>query len=95
MVIRSFKNKALGRFWERDDVSGLRPDWIARIDRLLDALDDAKRPEDMNLPSCGFHALRGNLSGRYALTVSRNWRLTFAWDGENAIDVDLEDYHGP
>jgi proteic killer suppression protein len=34
------------------------------------------------------------LKGRYAMTVSRNWRLTFAWDGEDAVHVDLEDYHG-
>jgi len=42
----------------------------------------------------GFHALRGNLRGRYAMTVSRNWRMTFGWDGEDAVDIDLEDYHG-
>src|SRR5204862_4956571 len=30
----------------------------------------------------------------YATTVSRNWRMTFGWDGEDAVDVDLEDYHG-
>jgi proteic killer suppression protein len=42
----------------------------------------------------GFHALRGDLKGRYAMTLSRNWRLTFGWDGEEAVDVDLEDYHG-
>ncbi|HEX8664836.1 MAG TPA: hypothetical protein VF744_12470 [Beijerinckiaceae bacterium] len=22
-----------------------------------------------------------------------NWRITFRWDGEDAVDVDLEDYH--
>jgi proteic killer suppression protein len=42
----------------------------------------------------GFHALRGDQKGRYAMTVSRNWRPTFGWDGEDAIDIDLEDYHG-
>jgi plasmid maintenance system killer protein len=40
----------------------------------------------------GFHALTGNMRGRYAVSVSRNWRITFAWS--DAIDVDLEDYHG-
>jgi proteic killer suppression protein len=42
----------------------------------------------------GFHALTGNMRGRYAVSVSRNWRITFAWSGTDAIDVDLEDYHG-
>jgi hypothetical protein len=33
-------------------------------------------------------------SGRYAITISRNWRITFGWDGDDAINVDMEDYHG-
>jgi proteic killer suppression protein len=48
----------------------------------------------MNAPGLGFHALTGDQKGRYAVTVSRNWRLTFAWDGDGAVDLDLEDYHG-
>jgi proteic killer suppression protein len=48
----------------------------------------------MNAPGYGFHALTGNMRGRYAVSVSRNWRITFAWSGTDAIDVDLEDYHG-
>ena len=42
----------------------------------------------------GFHALTDDMKGRYAVTVSANWRITFAWDGEDAIQVELEDYHG-
>ena len=93
-MIRGFRHKGLARFWTRSDASGLRPDWVPRLDRFLDALNLARRPQDLNLPGAGFHALRGDLKGRFAMTVSRNWRLTFGWDGEDAIDVDLEDYHG-
>jgi proteic killer suppression protein len=93
-MIRSIRHKGLLRFWTRGDASGLRPDWVAKTARLLDAIDRARAPQELNLPGTGFHALRGNLKGRYAMTVSRNWRLTFGWDGEDAMDVDLEDYHG-
>ena len=93
-MIRSFQHKGLQRFWTRSDTSGLRPDWISKVERLLEALDVARSPQDMAIIGTGFHALRGDLKGRYALTVSRNWRLTFGWDGEDAIDVNLEDYHG-
>lgn len=48
----------------------------------------------MDIPGMGFHPLRGDQSGRFAVTVSRNWRVTFAFEGEHATDVDLEDYHG-
>jgi toxin HigB-1 len=93
-MIRSFRSKALERFWTKSDASGLRPDWVRKIDRQLELLDQATRPEDMDIVTYGFHALSGDLSGRYAVTVSRNWRLTFAFEGQDAADVDLEDYHG-
>ena len=53
----------------------------------------AGRPEDMNLPGFAFHGLAGFDPKRYAVSVSGNWRITFAFDGEDAVDVDLEDYH--
>jgi plasmid maintenance system killer protein len=57
------------------------------------ALDDASRPEDMNLPGFRFHALVGRDRGRYAVNACGNWRITFGWTEGDAIDVDLEDYH--
>ncbi len=51
------------------------------------------RPEDMNIPGFKFHQLSGDRKGTYAVTVTGNWRITFRFDGEDAIDVDLEDYH--
>jgi proteic killer suppression protein len=93
-MIRSFRHRGSERFWTRSDTSRLRPDWVPKINRLLRALQAATRPEELAITGTGFHALRGDLRGRYGLTVSRNWRLTFGWNGEDAIDIDLEDYHG-
>lgn len=47
----------------------------------------------MNMPGLRFHPLKGRDRGRYAVDASGNRRVTFAWDGEDAVDVDLEDYH--
>ena len=63
-----------------------------RIRRILLALNAAKSPEAMNVPGFRFHALKGRDKGRYAVDASGNWRA-FAWEGEDAADVDLEDYH--
>lgn len=60
---------------------------------ILDRLDAASEAEQMNAPGLRFHALKGDMKGRYAVTVSANWRITFGWSGENAVDIDLEDYH--
>lgn len=47
----------------------------------------------MDLPGLGLHPLKGNRKGTYSVTVSGNWRITFRFDGEHVVDVDLEDYH--
>jgi proteic killer suppression protein len=94
LMIDSFRDKALKRLWTKGDVSGIRPDWRRRVERILNSLDAAEAPEELDLPSYGFHALTGNMAGRYAVTVSHNWRITFGWSGQSAIEIDLEDYHG-
>jgi len=47
----------------------------------------------MNVPGWGLHTLAGNLAGRYTVSVSGNWRLTFGFDGEDAVLADYQDYH--
>ncbi|MBX9587983.1 MAG: type II toxin-antitoxin system RelE/ParE family toxin [Hyphomonadaceae bacterium] len=92
-MIRSFRSRALQRFWERDDSSRLPPDRVKRIAMILDRLDASVHPGDMSLPGLAFHPLSGDMKGRYAVKVSENRRITFAWDREDAVQVDLEDYH--
>jgi toxin HigB-1 len=47
----------------------------------------------MNAPGWRLHRLRGYLSGHWSVDVSGNWRLTFAFQGGDAILVDYQDYH--
>ncbi len=93
-MIVGFRSKALRRFWTRNDRAAVSASFRDKIRLLLVALDRARRPEDMAFPGSGFHALTGDMAGRYALTVSRNWRITFAFRDGDAVEVDLEDYHG-
>lgn len=94
-MIRSFKSKALRRYWTTGDARSLPADQIERINLRLSALDTATAPEQLDVPGWNFHALKGAMKGRYAIRVTGNWRITFAWDGKNAdaLDVDHEDYH--
>ncbi len=48
---------------------------------------------DMNLPGYRFHKLTGKRKGTYSVTVTGNWRITFAFRQGNAYGVNLEDYH--
>jgi proteic killer suppression protein len=92
-VIRSFRHRGLEAFFTKDDARKVPADRLARIARLLDRLEASRMPQDMNLPGFDFHPLKGNRKGTYAVSVSGNWRLTFRFEGEHAVDVDLEDYH--
>ena len=61
---------------------------------MLDRLDTAKFPRDMDLPGYDLHQLKGDRKGTFAAKVSGNWRLTFRFDSDgHAVDVNLEDYH--
>ena len=92
-MIRSFRSKALQRFAYRGDASKLSVPNIRRVERILEQLDEATEPEQMNSPGLRFHGLKGKDKGRFAVDASGNWRITFGWDGQDAVDVDLEDYH--
>ena len=47
----------------------------------------------MNVPGWALHALKGILKGHWAVKVSGNWRVTFRFEGEDAVLVDYQDYH--
>jgi proteic killer suppression protein len=92
-VIRSFRSKPLRAFWEKSDGSKIAPQLRGRIERRLAALDDARFPEGMDVPGFDFHGLSGARKGTYSVHVNGPWCITFRWDGTDAIDVDLENYH--
>ena len=73
--------------------SDLPAQYGSRIERMLDRLDAAKEAEDMDLHGYKFHALKGDRKGEYAVSVTGNWRITFELSGDDAMNVNLEDYH--
>jgi proteic killer suppression protein len=93
-MIKSFRSKALRQFAEKGDGSKLSVQNPDRVRRILNALDAATAPEQMNIPGLKFHTLKGADKGRFSVWASGNYRVTFGWSGEDATDVDLEDYHG-
>ncbi len=56
-------------------------------------LDASTGPEDMKLPGYRLHQLKPKGAGRWEIDVSGAWRLTFEFEGEDAIAVDYEQYH--
>ena len=92
-MIRSYRSKSLKAFGSKGDNRKLPVHGAAveRLTRQLARLDAVIIPEDMNLPGWYFHGLRGE--DRFSVRVTANYRLTLGWDGKDANEVDLEDYH--
>lgn len=93
IMIRSFRHKGLERFFSVGDRRKIDARHAARMLRILDRLDAATKPDDVDLPGFDFHPLRGSRKGTYAVSVSGNWRITFRHEAGDAIDVNLEGYH--
>lgn len=92
-MIKSFRHKGLERFFRKGDPRGIQTQHASRVDRILGLLDEAGSPEQLNIPGLFLHPLKGERKGEWAMTVSGNWRITFRFDGEDVIVVNLEDYH--
>ena len=71
----------------------IRPEQAVRVRLVLGRLAAATSPKDMDLPGLRLHPLKGKLKGRWSVTISGNWRITFSFEGKNAVLVDYEDYH--
>jgi proteic killer suppression protein len=92
-MIKSFKHKGLGKLFHNDDQRQVKPEHSKKLTRILDRLDASVRPQDMNLPNYKLHKLSGKDKGTWSVWVSGNWRVTFKFEGNNAVAVDYRDYH--
>jgi len=92
-MIRSFKHRGLKRLYERGDRSGIRHDLLDAVEDILARLDEVETPQAMNLPGYRLHLLKGELEGFWSVTIRANWRIIFRFEGADAFDVELIDYH--
>lgn len=92
-VIRTFAHKGLEALFRTGSKAGVQPAHASRLRRQLAQLDAATGPQDMGLPGWGLHPLKGELAGHWSIWVNGNWRMTFRFDGTDAVLVEYRDYH--
>ncbi len=66
---------------------------LDKIENILALLDVAAGPENMDVPGFRLHPLKGDLRGFWSITVRANWHVIWRFEGTDAVDVDLIDYH--
>jgi toxin HigB-1 len=92
-MIQSFRHKGLKEFFNTGRTKGSRTDQARRLRLILARLAAAQGPDDMALPGLRLHPLKGDRKGFFAVDVSGNWRIIFRFEGQDAFDVDLVNYH--
>ena len=93
MEIESVRHKSLRQFLQTGKAKGvIEP---KRIVDMIAFIDAAESFEELVVPpNFNFHSLTGDRKGEFAMTVTKNWRLTFTRvDNQTIGNLDLEDYH--
>ena len=93
LMIKTFRHKGLKALHQTGSTKGVRADHVARLRRVLSALDIAAMPDDMDEPGMRLHPLKGELAGFWSVSVSGNWRVIFRFIGHDVELVDYLDYH--
>jgi toxin HigB-1 len=92
-MIRSFRHAGVEKFFFTGSKTGIQPAHAEKLNLQLTTLNRARKPADMGAAGWDLHPLRGDLKRHWSVKVNRNWRLTFRFEGEDAILVDYQDYH--
>ncbi|NND91246.1 MAG: Killer protein [Granulosicoccus sp.] len=92
-MITSIRHKGLEQFFESGSNKGIQAAHEKRLRLMLAALDTSTTIDDMDVPGYRLHPLKGKMKGRWSVSVSGNWRLTFTFVDGNVQLLDYEDYH--
>jgi len=92
-VIKSFRHAGLEKFFRTGSKAGIQPAHAKKLRLQLTFLNGSTGPGDMNIAGWHLHQLEGNLKDHWSVRVNGNWRMTFRFEGEDAVLVDYQDYH--
>jgi proteic killer suppression protein len=94
LVIKSFADKRTAALFAGYAVRDLPVPLQRRTRAKLQAIDAAKRLDDLRVPPGNrLEALKGDRSRQHSLRVNDRWRICFAWRGGEAWEVEVVDYH--
>lgn len=94
MPIQSFRHKGLKRLFEDGVREGVPPDLADKIENVLAIIEGAEFLDDLAAyPGWRLHPLKGDYAGFWSIKLTGNWRIVFRFEGGDAFDIDLVDYH--
>ena len=94
MTIRGIAHGGVRRLFLKDDPTEVPAPAVDKLRKMLGFLQDMDAENELYaIPIWRVHRLTGDRKGTWSLHVTRNWRLTFRIEGNQIVDIDLEDYH--
>jgi proteic killer suppression protein len=93
-MIRGFRDSETERLFLRDRGGKLaRPLQRAALRKSL-LLDAAESLDDLRVPAGNrLEKLAGDRQGQYRIRINDQYRVCFRWEGGDAHDVEIVDYH--
>jgi proteic killer suppression protein len=93
-VIQSFADKPTEALWLGKKPPELPPAILKTALRKLTQLEAASRLDELRFPPGNrLEALKGDRAGQHSIRVNDQYRVCFQWDGQNAHQVEITDYH--
>ena len=93
-MIKSFSDKDTEDLYKTGKSRRLPPELIRRAVRRLEYVELATCLDDLKVPpSNRLHALKGDRTGQYAISINDQWRVCFRFAEGDAYDVEITDYH--
>lgn len=93
-MIRTFKDKEAEKTFRRERSRKLPRDLLRPALRKLRMLNRAASLHDLRIPpSNRLEKLKGDKTGQYSIRINDQWRVCFRWQGTDAFDVEIVDYH--
>jgi proteic killer suppression protein len=93
-MIRTFKDKEAERVFRRERSGTLPHDLLRPALRKLRMLNRAVSLNDLRVPPANrLEKLKGDRAGQYSIRINNQWRVCFRWQGTDAFDVEIVDYH--
>lgn len=93
-MIQSFGDKETGKIFILVFSRKIPREIQERSYHKLVAIHEAESLEDLrNPPGNRLEPLRGELEGSHSIRINNQWRIVFRWEGKDAHDVRITDYH--
>ena len=93
-MIKSFADKSTSRIWEGQQVKGFSVEIQTIALRKMQMIHAATKLESLRIPPGNrLKPLQGKRAGEHSIRVNDQFRICFKWQGGDAFDVVLEDYH--